>query len=96
MIRIQQIRIEIPKNISKNEFSTYEKVSLEKKIRKMLRLSGNIVFSLKIAKRSFEMYLLSYITDKICYSRPRKRPPTCERIPRIARHPSWYWYEWHA
>lgn len=54
MIRIQQIRIEIPKNISKNEFSTYEKVSLEKKIRKMLRLSGNIVFSLKIAKRSFD------------------------------------------
>lgn len=54
MIRIQQLKIEIPKHLSKDEFVQYEQEVLQKKILKLLSVSEKKVLEWKIVKRSLD------------------------------------------
>lgn len=71
MIRIQQLKLEIPKNLSKDDFAIYEKEEIEKKIRRLLPKRGKGEISWKIAKRSLDArkkpnLYYQYIIDVTC------------------------------
>lgn len=70
MIRIQQLKVEIPMEMSKEEFHEYERQVIEKKILKSLRISGSGLLSWKIVKRSLDarkkpLLYYQYIIDLI-------------------------------
>lgn len=68
MIRIQQLKLEIPAQLSKEEFTAYEKKMLTKKIKKMLFLSEKQQTDWTIKKRSLDarkkpVLFYQYIVD---------------------------------
>ncbi|MBR5578071.1 MAG: FAD-dependent oxidoreductase [Lachnospiraceae bacterium] len=54
MIRIQQLKLEIPLRLNRKEFEEYEKVQLKKKLLKTLRIKEEALLSWKIIKRSLD------------------------------------------
>ena len=54
MIRIQQLKLEVPKHLSKDEFSVYEIDTLKRKITKLLSISEKKIMDWKIVKKSLD------------------------------------------
>ena len=70
MIRIQQLKLEIPTYMGKEEFQEYERHSIEKKIIKILRISEEGLLSWNIVKRSLDarkkpLLYYQYIIDLV-------------------------------